>query len=185
MLKSMPKGVNEFDYKLGKQFFINMENNDVRDADLTVNLVVNNTGDFFDLTFAVEGEVTVVCDRCLDDLVLPIETAYHVVVKYGDNYNDSTDELLEIPESDNYLNVAYMLYDTVMLAIPIKHVHPMGKCNRAMSALLKKHRSAVADDDDAAIEDQLIDEMDSMDSASTETVTDPRWDELKKLTDNN
>ena len=108
-----------------------------------------------------------------------------LISQYGDNYNDSTDELLEIPESDNYLNVAYMLYDTVMLAIPIKHVHPMGKCNRAMSALLKKHRSAVADDDDAAIEDQLIDEMDSMDSASTETVTDPRWDELKNLTDNN
>ncbi|MBD5192209.1 MAG: DUF177 domain-containing protein [Bacteroidales bacterium] len=185
MLKSMPKGVNEFVYKLGKQFFVNMENNDVRDANLTVDLAVNNTGDFYDLTFAVEGEVTVLCDRCLDDLVLPIETSYHVVVKYGENYNDSSDELLEIPESDNYLNVAYMIYDTVMLAIPIKHVHPMGKCNRAMSALLKKHRSGANAGEDTALEDQLIDEIDSMDSADVETPTDPRWDELKKLTDNN
>ena len=185
MLKSMPKGVNEFVYKLGKQFFVNMENNDVRDANLTVDLAVNNTGDFYDLTFAVEGEVTVLCDRCLDDLVLPIETSYHVVVKYGENYNDSSDELLEIPESDNYLNVAYMIYDTVMLAIPIKHVHPMGKCNRAMSALLKKHRSGANAGEDTALEDQLIDEIDSMDSADVETPTDPRWDELKNLTDNN
>ena len=185
MLKSMPKGVNEFVYKLGKQFFVNMENNDVRDANLTVDLAVNNTGDFYDLTFAVEGEVTVLCDRCLDDLVLPIETSYHVVVKYGENYNDSSDELLESPESDNYLNVAYMIYDTVMLAIPIKHVHPMGKCNRAMSALLKKHRSGANAGEDTALEDQLIDEIDSMDSADVETPTDPRWDELKKLTDNN
>ena len=185
MLKSMPKGVNEFVYKLGKQFFVNMENNDVRDANLTVDLAVNNTGDFYDLTFAVEGEVTVLCDRCLDDLVLPIETSYQVVVKYGENYNDSSDELLEIPESDNYLNVAYMIYDTVMLAIPIKHVHPMGKCNRAMSALLKKHRSGANAGEDTALEDQLIDEIDSMDSADVETPTDPRWDELKKLTDNN
>ena len=184
MLKSMPKGINEFVYKLGKQFFVNMENNDIRAANLTVDLAVNNTGDFYDLTFAVEGEVTVLCDRCLDDLVIPIETAYHVVVKYGDSYNDASDELLEIPESDNYLNVAYMLYDTVMLAIPIKHVHPMGKCNRAMSALLKKHRSGNGDDD-TSLEDQLIDEMDSMDSAGAETPTDPRWDELKKLSDNN
>lgn len=181
----MPKGVNEFVYKLGKQFFVNMENNDVRDANLTVDLAVNNTGDFYDLTFAVEGDVTVLCDRCLDDLVLPIETSYHVVVKYGENYNDSSDELLEIPESDNYLNVAYMIYDTVMLAIPIKHVHPMGKCNRAMSALLKKHRSGANAGEDTALEDQLIDEIDSMDSADVETPTDPRWDELKKLTDNN
>ncbi len=184
MLKSMPKGVNEFAYKIGKQFFVNMENNDIRDANLDVDLVVDNTGDYYDLNFAVEGEVTVLCDRCLDDLVIPIEATYHVVVKYGENYNDVSDELLEIPESDNYLNVAYMLYDTIMLAIPIKHVHPMGKCNRAMSALLKKHRSGVSDED-AALEDQLIDEMDSMEPADTPAATDPRWNELKKLTDNN
>ena len=63
-------------------------------------------------------------------------------------------------------------------------VHPMGKCNRAMSALLKKHRSG-AGDEDTSLEDQLIDEMDSMDSVSGDTATDPRWDELKKLSDNN
>lgn len=181
MLKSMPKGVQTFEYHLGKQFFINMENTDVRDADLSVTLTVNHNGDFYDLTFKVTGTVTLLCDRCLDDLVFPIETSYHVVVKYGESYDDSSDEMLVIPESDNHLNVAYMLFDTVMLAIPIKHVHPLGKCNRAMSALLKKHRSNVSDED-AELEDELIDEMDSMD---TEQPTDPRWDELKKLNDNN
>lgn len=183
-LKSMPKGMNEFRYHLGKQFFENMEASDIREANLDVTLDVNHTNDFYDLTFAVEGTVTLLCDRCLDDLDIPIETGYHVIVKFGDFYDDSTDELLVIPESDNYLNVAYMLYDTVMLAIPIKHVHPLGKCNRAMSALLKKHRSR-ADDADSELEEELIDEMDSIDMEQPEkTETDPRWDALKKLTNN-
>lgn len=181
MLKSMPKGVQTFEYHLGEQFFINMENTDVRDADISVTLTVNHNNDFYDLDFKVSGTVTLLCDRCLDDLIVPIETSYHIIVKYGESYNDSSDEMLVIPESDNYLNVAYMLFDTVMLAIPIKHVHPLGKCNRAMSALLKKHRSQISDED-AELEDELIDEMDTMDS---DQPTDPRWDELKKLNDNN
>ena len=113
----------------------------------------------------------------------PIDTTYHIIVKYGEDYNDDSDEVLEIPESDNTLNVAYMLYDTVELAIPIKHVHPLGKCNRQMSALLKKHR-ATAGDEDAELENELIDEIDTLPDSSDDAPTDPRWDALRKLSDN-
>ena len=77
-----------------------------------------------------------------------------------------------------------MIFDTVSLAIPIKHIHPLGKCNRAMSSLLKKHRTHVADDPDADLEDELIDEMEAGDiqeETSSQAPTDPRWDALKNL----
>ena len=77
-------------------------------------------------------------------------------MKYGDDYNDESDDLLVIPYSDNYLNVAYMLYDTIVLTIPIRHVHPMGKCNRAMLSALHKHRSTGDEEVEAA-----LDEVDS------------------------
>lgn len=180
-LKSLAKGSHEFDYHLDKQFFVDMESSDIRDADVDVKLTVDYNGDVYDLSFVFTGEVTVLCDRCLDDLHLPIDTNYHILVKYGDDFNDDSDELLEIPQSDNYLNVAYMLYDTVTLAIPIKHVHPLGKCNRAMSAILKKHR-AKATGEDADLENELIDEIDALDDAENSTpATDPRWDALKGL----
>ena len=85
-----------------------------------------------------------------------------------------------IPQSNSFLNVSYMIYDTASLAIPLKHVHPMGKCNRAMSALLRKHR-AVKDDEDADLAEQLIEEMDTMDAPAEPEQTDPRWDALKGL----
>lgn len=186
-LKSLPAGSHEYDYKLGGQFFKDMESPDVREADIHVHLVVVHRDGVYDLTFKFVGEVVLLCDRCLDDLHFPIDTDYHIMVKYGDAYRDDSDDFLEIPESDNDLNVAYMMYDTVSLAIPIKHVHPMGKCNRAMSALLRKHRTSVPGDEDASLENELIDEMDSMgdDVADTPQTTDPRWDKLKTLTDNN
>lgn len=182
-LKAIPEGTQEFDYHLDKQFFVNMESTDIHDADLDVKLVVTHKHDIYNLAFHVFGTVTLICDRCLDDLLQPIDATYDIAVKYGADYSE-TDELLVIPESDNYLNVSYMIYDTASLAIPVKHVHPLGKCNRAMSALLRKHRATKGDDEDAELADQLMDEMETMDSAPDDTEqapTDPRWDGLKKL----
>lgn len=177
-LKGLSDGEHTFEYRLGKQFFANMENEDVRDADLTVKLTVKVKGAIYDLKFDINGEVITLCDRCLDDLHIPIEADYHIMVEFGDDYNDESDDLLIIPNSDNYLNVAYMIYDTVALAIPIKHVHPMGKCNRQMTAILRKHRSH-GNDEDSELENDLIDEMDTMGPSSQDT--DPRWDGLKDV----
>ena len=182
-LKTISEGTQEFEYHLGKQFFVNMESADIHDADLTVKLTVTHKHDIYNLAFHVFGTVTLICDRCLDDLIQPIDATYDIAVKFGEDYSE-TDELLVIPESDNYLNVSYMIYDTASLAIPVKHVHPLGKCNRAMSPLLRKHRATKSDDEDAELADQLMDEMETMDSApdgADDAPTDPRWDELKKL----
>lgn len=179
-LKSLAEGVHEFDYKLTKQFFADMENADIRNADVDAHLTVTVKGGNYALAFDIAGTVTVLCDRCLDDLAIPVDTTYNINVEYGDDYNDESDNVLIIPESDNYLNVSYMLYDTVVLAIPIKHVHPMGKCNRAMSAMLRKHR-AHGTGEDAELEDELIDEIDNMEASSNAGNSDPRWDALSKL----
>ncbi|MCC8119818.1 MAG: DUF177 domain-containing protein [Bacteroidales bacterium] len=166
-LKSLGAGTHEFEFHLDGQFFANMENADIRKADVVVKLKVTLVHDRYDLQFTMQGTVTTLCDRCLDDLELPIDTSYRILVEYGKDYNDDSDDLLIIPSSDSNLNVAYMIYDTVALAIPMKHVHPLGKCNRQMTSLLRKHRTR-ANDEDAELESELIEEMDDMESAAPE-----------------
>ena len=51
-----------------------------------------------------------------------------------------------------------MLYDTIVLTIPLRHVHPMGKCNRAMLAALHKNRSNNTGDEDV---EAALDEVDA------------------------
>lgn len=168
-LKGMQEGKHHYDYHLGKDFFVNMENTDVHDADVTVGLDVDYRHGVYDLTATVTGTITLLCDRCLDDLIWPIETTYHVSVEYGDEYRDESDELLVIPDSDDYLNIAYMLHDTVALTIPMRHVHPQGQCNRKMAAVLRQHRAHRAGDEDAELEDSLMDEMDDMTEGGDDT----------------
>lgn len=79
-LKRMPEGEHKFRFHLDKQFFKNMESADIRDADVSVDLAVVYRNGVYDLTFTCSGTVTVACDRCLDDLELPIESDRKSVV---------------------------------------------------------------------------------------------------------
>ena len=151
----MRDGHHEQDFEIGTEFFRNMENTDIISADIKAHLDIDKKNDVYDCTFHVKGMLQIPCDRCLDPIDHEVDTEYHVIVKYGEDYDDA-DGLLILPYSNTYLNVAYILNDTILLTIPLRHVHPMGKCNRAMAAALHKHRSNV----DEETEEQL-DEVDA------------------------
>ena len=164
-LKSMPIGTQEFEYHLGGDFFVNMESLDIHGADLDVKLLVTHKSDVYDLEFEIDGEITLLCDRCLDEMQYEVAEDYHIVVKYGEEYCDDSDEVLIIPENENYLNVAKLIYDTVSLSIPMVHVHEEGECNEMMSEELRKHQAS-----EVSADEEMI---------------DPRWAKLKELSENN
>lgn len=147
-LAQLPDGHHEQDFVCDTEFFKNMEHPGIHKADVKVHLDLVKKHDVYDCTFHCNGTLQVPCDRCLDPVDIDVDTDYHIMVKYGESYNDESDDILIIPESNPYLNVAYMLYDTIVLCVPLRCVHPMGKCNRAMAAALNKHK-ANADDEDS------------------------------------
>ena len=155
-LAQLPKGKFSQDFVCDTQFFKNMENSDVVNASVDVHLDLDNRNGLYDMKFTFKGLVQVPCDRCLDPIDIEIDTGYDIMVEYGDSYDDASDNLLIIPSSNPYLNVAYMLYDTILLSIPMRHVHPLGKCNRAMAAALNKHKVRGGEDDDTEMVDTEI-----------------------------
>lgn len=178
-LRGMTRGTQEFEYTLDTEFFRNMESEDIVKGNVKVHLTVNCKVDYYELDFTLKGLVYIPCDRCLDDMEHEVDTTYHLCVKYGDRYYDENDELLIIPESDAYLNIAFMVYDTVALTIPLKHVHSVGKCNKGMAKHLKMHAASMPyDESEEDFDDDGCDERDN-------NQVDPRWEALKKLTENN
>jgi len=110
----------------------------------------------------------------------PIETAAHLIVKFGKDYSEESDEIVVIPESEGVINLAWFLYEFVALAIPIKHVHAPGKCNKQMTSKLKKHSAKSEDDDNESFDLEMDDDVIISDNGdSTESDIDPRWGALK------
>lgn len=182
----MPIGTQNFEYVLDNEFFKNIEGEDVQKGKVKVNLTVKRTADVFELDFDLEGVVQIPCDRCLDDMDHEVNTHETLYVKFGAEYSEESDNVVVIPESDGELNVAWFLYEFIALTIPLKHVHPAGKCNKSMSAKLRKHTARSledGEDDEDAVAYDDDDEIDVVPGEGEET--DPRWDELKKIIDNN
>ena len=138
----------------------------------------------FELNFQSHGVVVVLCDRCLDEMDQEVTSTDKIFVKFGAEYADEGDNLIIVPEEDGDINVAWIMYEFIALAIPMKHVHAPGKCNKAMSGKLNKYLRTSADDEedlepvdddaDATDENDVVEEVE-------EKPIDPRWNELKKL----
>ena len=140
-LKALSQGDNILSFVLDDAFFEAIEAPTVRRGRLQTTLTIHRTEDYFDLDFHTEGLVTVVCDRCLDDLEQPISADDHLVAKFGTAYSED-DELVIVAENEGMLDVSWFIYQFVELSIPLRHVHAPGKCNPAMMKALEEHSAA-------------------------------------------
>ena len=180
-LKSMRQDIQEYEYLLDNRFLADIGGEDIQKGKINTWLTITKKGGGFDLSFTFSGIIAIPCDRCLDDMDLPVETTAHLIVKFGKDYSEESDEIVVIPEAEGIINLAWFLYEFVALAIPIKHVHAPGKCNRLMTSKLKKH-SVKTDDGEQSFESDDTDDLIITDDGSDdEEKTDPRWDALKGL----
>jgi uncharacterized metal-binding protein YceD (DUF177 family) len=179
-LKNMQQNVQEYEYLLDNQFFANIDGEDIQKGKINTRLTISKKGDMFDLSFTFSGIVIVPCDRCLDDMDFTIDTSAHLIVKLGKDYSEESDEIVVIPEVEGKINLAWFLYEFIALAIPIKHVHAPGKCNKQMTSKLKKHLTK-SDDDDQSFGSDDGDDIIITSGDPNEEKTDPRWDALGGL----
>ncbi|MDR0973235.1 MAG: DUF177 domain-containing protein [Prevotellaceae bacterium] len=181
-LRDMQETTADADFLLDNLFFAQIEGEEVQRGKVHVKLRVKKAIHACELNFQIEGVVQVPCDRCLDYMDVPVATNEKILVKLGKTYGEEG-SLIVVPESDGYINVAWLLYEFVSLAIPMKHVHSPGKCNKSMTGKLKKHLRG--GDDDESSEDMEDLDFDRSGDSMDEPVTDPRWDSLKDIYNNN
>lgn len=184
-LKGMQENSLTYDFLLDNIFFADIDGPEVQKGKVKVLLTVKKSSHAFEFNFQTEGFVWVPCDRCLDDMEIPVTSTDKLMVKFGREYGEEGDNLIVIPEEDGDINIAWFMYEFISLAIPMKHVHAPGKCNKAMSGKLNKHLRTDSNEDKETEFDSSDDIVISADEEDTESQIDPRWNDLKKILDNN
>ena len=170
-LKGLKEEVMSLEYDLDDSFFASLEDAELEHGALHVSVSIRKTAGLFELLFHTEGTVTVTCDLCLDDMQQPIDAENRLMVKLtADNRQRTTDagdratvddEFITVSEDDGVLDLSWFLYEFIVLAIPIKHVHAPGKCNHAMT--------------------QKLEELSAARSSDEAKDMDPRWSALLKV----
>ena len=172
-LRGMKAAMATFSMDIDNEYFAHIDGPEVQKGKAAVTATVTANHGKFGIHFDIQGTIIVICDRCLDEMELPINTKGDITVKLGEAFGEEGDTII-VPEKDGFINVAWYIYEFVALAIPIKHVHAPGKCNRDMTSRLDKY--SVQEGEDG----ELIIPSDDND----ESTRDPRWDALKEIMDN-
>ena len=160
-LKALTKDETSLEYDLNNQYFEALEGAQVQEGSLHVSGSIRKAVGFFELLLHTDGTVRIPCDRCLEMMDQPIEADLRLVVKLGSEYQEN-DDIITVDENEGVLHLAWFIYESIVLAVPIQHVHQPGDCNDAMMRVLEEHSAARSSDADA----QEI---------------DPRWSALLKL----
>jgi uncharacterized metal-binding protein YceD (DUF177 family) len=161
----LKQGKHQFDFEIKTAFFDAFQYDDFNAADVKASLILDKKSNLLELTFDAKGFVNVNCDVCNEPYDQKVKGKLHLVVKFGDQYNDENEEILFIPHGEHQINVAQYIYEMIVLSVPLKRVHPGIKDGTLSTEILAKLE-----------EFQPKAEIEHKDGE-----TDPRWDQLKKL----
>ena len=110
-------------------FFKALDQDEVLGGDVEVNLAISSQGaSFYEVKLQIKGDVTVVCDRCLDPL--NVSVACEDVVKVKDDDADETQGTdLLYTEVDGSIDLGWTVYEVIITALPPRRIHLEGQCN--------------------------------------------------------
>ena len=168
-------GKHSFDFVLLDEFFENFEYSIVEGGEVQVKFELEKKETMMIGSFDLNGKVRATCDRCNDPCDIQVEGTYMIYYKFDNEPSD--DETLVIVYPDEVeLDISNQLLEFVTVSLPSRILHKdENDCNQDMIDLLEDY---VINGDEEDTGDEVNEYRDE------DEITDPRWDALKGLRNN-
>ena len=131
-------GTHKFDFNIDNKFFEGFDYFDFKSAKLKTKLTLEKKETILNLTFETKGNIKVPCDLSMEVFEMFSLSSFSLVVKYGEMYNDESDEILILPHNSNQIDISQYIYEMVVLSVPYKKIHPGIKDGSLKSDILEK-----------------------------------------------
>jgi len=133
-VSGMRNGMHEFDFTVDSGFFKHFEASPIQEGTADVRLYFEKRTDMYVMVFDFSGSIQTECDRCLDEMELPIEGNEQLLVKFDEEPGEEEAEVIYIPYGLQELNVARYIYEFICLAVPLIKTHDDSdeECNPEM-----------------------------------------------------
>ena len=212
-------GSHSFPFKLDTIFFAYFkehQNGFIEKGDCNAEVVLEKNELLIRATYIINGTVELICDRSLDEFDYQVDVKETILHKYSEEERELTEEIVLITRRTPSINVGELLYEFLMLNIPMKKLHPRFWAeDQYLEAYSDEYDSEYEQDneldylDDENLDEEFDDEFDEKvkkinfiyssdtdkkedpknsknkaDSSSEEKNTDPRWNILKNLKNN-
>lgn len=144
---SLKDGLHQFDYEVDNHFFSCFDYSLIDAGKVEILLELDKKSTMLVGNFSISGEIETVCDRCNDPLSLPVKGKHRLVFTFG-NEDSGNESLIVLPPEAYELHLANYIYEFISLCLPLKKVHPAGKCNEEMLKIIQQHSIFRGEDED-------------------------------------
>ena len=165
----------QVEVKINSHYFQNLQGVISKGDIMAIATCTNMKAGQFVFHVHAEGCVFTPCDRCLDDVELRINTDNDITVRFGDEDDDDGDVVF-VNERNPEFDISFIVYQFVLLSLPIRRVHEPGMCNEAMMKSMRLHQVARSDDE----EEEDVTTVQAATDDKTKPI-DQRWEKLKQL----
>ncbi len=152
-------GLHEFHYQIRDEFFGLFDNSLIDHGSLKVELILDKRTTNMLLLFRIKGTLALICDRSLDEFDYDLETENELILKFGEEAGELSDQIEMIPFNIQMINVGKYIFEFICVAIPMKKLHPRYKND--------------------SMDDIIV--FSSKNEKEENSKIDPRWSELEKL----
>jgi len=164
-LAGLKEGRFTYDFEIGDDFFKAFAESEIHRGKMRADVTLDRRSSHLELTIAIKGTAEVVCDRCLEKFSISVSCTNKLFVKQGKEWEEVDPDMITMALEEHEIDLSQYFYEYIHLALPIKRIHPDDEkgnstCNPEMIKRMENYLFA------------------------GESETDPRWDKLKKLTDN-
>ncbi|MCY4253541.1 MAG: DUF177 domain-containing protein [Flavobacteriaceae bacterium] len=161
---SLKEGVHHFSYTIDHSFFEYFEFNDIINPDIQIDVDLFKRSNLMELKFRFKGNITLVCDISLETYNTSIKSCYDLVIKFGQRATSATEpDVIYLEPSEYKLNIAQLIYESVVLSLPIKKIHPGVHDGSLDSELMAYYET---------------------NQQNSYRIPDSRWDKLRLITKN-
>ncbi len=123
---SLEKGLHDFDFKVDKALFDRFENDEVQNPDIAVHVALDKRNHEYILDITADGTIDLQCDRCLDYFTHTVDAHQRLVMRLAEETEFDLDEdFVTLDRDSNSVDIAYLIFETIVLSLPLKRVHPL------------------------------------------------------------
>lgn len=121
--KGLKVGSHTFEFEVDDRFFQAFEASELHRGHAHVKVDLDKQSRMMSLAFEMEGEVEVVCDRCLEEFMLPFTYQGTLQVRFSETEQESDGEIMWISPNEPELELAQYIYESINLSLPYQRVH--------------------------------------------------------------
>ena len=120
-ISNLTDGSYNYSFEVNDAFLANFEASQVKSGFVKAFITLDKSNNTWKLGIELEGTVQLNCDRCLNEIPVPISGEMDLILKSDSTPNDDFGSEIEfIPFGAIKINVACYIYECLQLSLPLQ-----------------------------------------------------------------